>query len=133
MKRMRKIFSLVLYCMCFGSYFSQAQSVDGIALEEIESTYVQISIRGRFFSPKIRVLMDFGQDISNGRINESLITDEQGKALEFNSLMDVLNFFDRLGYEYLDRGHVGEDESVKYLLRRKKEEMDLANSPLRRD
>lgn len=130
---MQKILVLV-FSSLFSVVFSlQAQSIDGVALEEIESTYIQLTGRGRLFSNTIRVEVDFGQDRSRGRVNDSQIIDQNGNVVLFNSMVDALNFFDRLGYEYVDSEHISEDSPIQYLLRKKREEMDLANSPLRRD
>ncbi|MGM0944516.1 MAG: hypothetical protein ACQEW9_04975 [Bacteroidota bacterium] len=130
---MQKILVLV-FSSLFSVVFSlQAQSIDGVALEEIESTYIQLTGRGRLFSNTIRVEVDFGQDRSRGKVNDSQIIDQNGNVVLFNSMVDALNFFDRLGYEYVNSEHISEDSPIQYLLRKKREEMDLANSPLRRD
>lgn len=133
LKSMQKILVLV-FSSLFSVVFSlQAQTIDGVALKEIESTYIQLTGRGRLFSNTIRVEVDFGQDRSRGRVNDSQIIDQNGNVVLFNSMVDALNFFDRLGYEYVDSEHISEDSPIQYLLRKKREEMDLANSPLRRD
>ncbi len=124
---MRKIISLVL--IVFGSFAVQAQSVDGVLLSEIDVTYIELTGRGRLFNSKIRVQVDFGQDRSGSSVNEYQITDSNGKLMEFNSMVDALNFFDHLGYEYIDSEYTAEDRPIQYLLRKKKPEMDLANSP----
>ncbi|SDC50885.1 hypothetical protein SAMN04488104_100124 [Algoriphagus faecimaris] len=130
---MRKILVLV-FSSLFSVVFSlQAQTIDGVALKEIESTYIQLTGRGRLFSNTVRVEVDFGQDRSRGRVNDSQIIDQNGNVVLFNSMVDALNFFDRLGYEYVDSEHISEDSPIQYLLRKKRQEMDLANSPLRRD
>jgi hypothetical protein len=38
-------------------------------------------------------------------------------------MIDALNLFDLLGYEYVDSSCVNEDWPVQYLLRKKKSEM----------
>ncbi|MFC3417572.1 hypothetical protein [Algoriphagus hitonicola] len=128
---MLKILPFVLSFMISAIHFSKAQTVDGVALADIESTYIELTRRGKIFNRNIQLEVDFGQDRSKGRINDSQVTDENGRLVEFNSMVDALNFFDRLGYEYIDRADVGENQPLQYLLRRKKEELDLANSPAR--
>ncbi|WP_297335232.1 hypothetical protein [Algoriphagus sp.] len=128
---MLKILPFVLSLLISAVHFSQAQSVDGVALADIESTYIELTGRGKIFTRDIRIEVDFGQDRSKGRISDSQLIDEQGNVILFHSMIDALNFFDALGYEYIDRGDIVEDQPITYLLRKKKKEFDLANSPAR--
>jgi hypothetical protein len=117
--------------MISGSFTVQSQTVDNVPLSEINVTYIEFTEIGKVFSPKVRIQVDFGQDRSRGRINESQITDSDGRVIEFNSLVDALNFFDQLGYEFLEgnRSHVERVNIDQYLLRKKKTLLDSANSP----
>ncbi|WP_139217419.1 hypothetical protein [Algoriphagus ornithinivorans] len=105
------------------TYLSHAQSVGGVPLEDIKSTYIHLSRVGFTFKSKIRVSVDFGQRVSGERLNESFISDSDGRSIEFNSMIDALNLFDLLGYEYIDSNCVDEDWPGQYLLRKKKPEL----------
>ncbi|REG92670.1 hypothetical protein [Algoriphagus antarcticus] len=128
---MRKIRIVVLIFMISGSFTVQSQTVDNVPLSEINVTYIEFTEIGKVFSPKVRIQVDFGQDRSRGRINESQITDSDGRVIEFNSLVDALNFFDQLGYEFLEgnRSHIERVNIDQYLLRKKKTLLDSANIP----
>lgn len=126
---MQKALLVVLFMICAFSFTAQAQLVDGVPLTEIESTYVQLIPRGRLFVSKIRVRVDLGQDLTKVNINESMISDENGRVVDFNSMVDVLNYFDQLGYEYIGSENFNEGSSIQYTLRRKRNGLDLANSP----
>lgn len=105
----------------------QSQTVDGVPLSEINVNYIELNPIGRVFSSKVRIQVDFGQDRSRGRVNESQIMDSDGKPMEFNSLVDALNFFDQLGYEFFESNST--NDFNQYFLKRKKNLLDLANSP----
>ncbi|QYH39454.1 hypothetical protein GYM62_11915 [Algoriphagus sp. NBT04N3] len=120
---MQKPFFTILICIISFSYLSHAQSVDGVALEDINSTYIQIVRIGSPFKSKIRVSVDFGQRLRDDRWKESFIVDSDGRSIEFNSMIDALNLFDLLGYEYIDSNCVDEDWPDQYLLRKKKPEL----------
>ncbi|HCX75667.1 MAG TPA: hypothetical protein DHU93_09965 [Algoriphagus sp.] len=94
-----------------------------MALEDIKSTYIHLSRVGSTFKSKIRVSVDFGQRLRDDRLQKSFIVDSDGRPIEFNSMIDALNLFDLLGYEYVDSSCVNEDWPVQYLLRKKKSEM----------
>jgi hypothetical protein len=104
---------------------AQSQTVDGVPLSEINVNFIEFNPVGKLFSTKVRIRVDFGQDRSRGRINDSQITDSDGKAIEFNSLVDALNFFDQLGYEFLEsnRSHSENIDVNQYLLKRKKNQL----------
>lgn len=125
---MRKILTVVLILITWGSFSLNAQTVDGVSLSETHAAYLQILIQSKVFSKKVTVEVDFGQDTSNARVNGSQVSDLRGKVIEFNSVVDALNFFDQLGYEFIEsnRSHSERIEVNQYLLRRKRE-LDLAN------
>ncbi|HCD89555.1 MAG TPA: hypothetical protein DEQ87_18245 [Algoriphagus sp.] len=120
---MQKPFFLMIILIISFSYLSHAQNVGGVALEDIKSTYIHLSRVGSTFKSKIRVSVDFGQRLRDDRLQKSFIVDSDGRPIEFNSMIDALNLFDLLGYEYVDSSCVNEDWPVQYLLRKKKSEM----------
>ena len=120
---MQKPFLLMLIFISSFSYLSHAQNVGGVALEDIKSTYIHLSRVGSTFKSKIRVSVDFGQRLRDDRLQKSFIVDSDGRPIEFNSMIDALNLFDLLGYDYVDSSCVNDDWPVQYLLRKKKSEL----------
>ncbi len=75
-------------------------------------------------STKLTIQIDFGQRtkfFSAG--TETILKDEQGKALDFNSMIDALNFMTENGFEFVIAYTITvRNQSVyHYILRRKKE------------
>lgn len=76
-----------------------AQTVNGKPVAEIDAEYVEVSATGKLLSSAVTIDIDFGQlDTSLGR-KATEIRDENGRAIEFNSTVDALNFMHKLGYE----------------------------------
>jgi hypothetical protein len=113
---------LCLAVLCFGAM--KAQTVNDVPLKDIDVDYVEIVGSSKAFSTKLNINLDFGQHtkmFSTGK--ESKVKDENGKQLEFNSMIDALNFMSANGFEFVSSYAVTADggQSVyHYLLRKKK-------------
>ena len=106
---------------CFYFAESKAQTVNGVRLTEIKSTYIEISVFRRLSTGKVWIYLDYGQQIVNRRVN-TLVKDDDGKELEFNSLIDCLNKLKNYGYELFqvyDRTDEGSTIAKYYILKRK--------------
>lgn len=119
---MKKIF--VLLALLAGALSMKAQTVNGILIKDIDSDYMQIVGTAKFMSTKLSILLDFGQNtklFSGGK--ETIVKDENGKNMEFNSMVDALNFFSKHGYEFASAYvvTVGNQNVYHYLLKKKKE------------
>ncbi|HEV7350176.1 hypothetical protein [Telluribacter sp.] len=92
---------LLLLTLGAFTHTSQAQTVNGKSLTEIDAEYIEISATstGKLLSSAVTIDIDFGQlDVSLGnKITE--IRDENGKAVVFDSMMGALNFMHKLSYE----------------------------------
>ncbi len=104
---------------CFAFSKSQAQQVNGIRLTEINTPYIEIYEDVIWFSDKVGIRLNYGQ-LMESREN-SLIKDDNGKKLEFNSLLDCVNKMKSYGYELFQAREIqsGKDNSyTKYTLKK---------------
>lgn len=100
-----------------------AQTVNGIPIKDIDVEYVQIVGTSKLFSTKLTIQIDFGQRtkfFSSGK--ETILKDEDEKTLEFNSMIDALNFMSKNGFEFVNAYAitVSNQNVYHYLLRSKK-------------
>ncbi|MGD1839863.1 MAG: hypothetical protein ACFB0B_03060 [Thermonemataceae bacterium] len=97
---------------------SQAQMVNGVPVEKLDLQYIQLSM-GPGRNNKV-VFVDIGQRQEDVIVSELRLKDEQGKAMRFNSLVDVLNLFYENGYEYVDSYGFSEKSAGIHLLKKRK-------------
>lgn len=105
----------------------KAQTVNDIPLTDIDVEYVQIVGTSKLLSTKLTIQIDFGQRtklLSSGK--ETIVKDADGKALDFNSMIDALNFMSKNGYEFVTAYAIaiGNQNVYHYLLRSKKQKAD---------
>ncbi len=87
---------------------------------EVMYEYCEVIRKPKFNTRKIAVQIDFGQEIE---IFESAqLKDENGKSMEFNSMIEVLNYMGSLGWEFVQAYVVvlSDDSIVHYVLKRRK-------------
>ncbi len=105
----------------------KAQTVNDIPLTDIDVEYVQIVGTSKLLSTKLTIQIDFGQRtklLSSGK--ETIVKDADGKALDFNSMIDALNFMSKNGYGFVTAYAItiGNQNVYHYLLRNKKQKVD---------
>lgn len=76
--------------------FLSAQTIDGVPMEKLNMEYIQIVGTSKVFKNKMIVTVDYGQ---NSR-QQGVIKEQNGKKMEFNSMIDALNFFTEYGYAF---------------------------------
>lgn len=118
---MRVIFLLAF--LAFGYLNLKAQTVNDIPIKDIDVEYVQIVGTSKLLSNKLSIEIDFGQRtkfFSSGK--ETIVKDEEGKALIFNSMIDALNFMSKNGFEFVNAYTitVSNQNVYHYLLRNRK-------------
>ena len=101
----------------------KAQTVNDIPIKDIDVEYVQILGTSKLFSTKLTIQLDLGQRtkfFSSGK--ETIVKDEDGKALDFNSMIDALNFMSKNGFEFVNAYviTVSNQNVYHYLLRNRK-------------
>ena len=92
--------------------------VDGVDINaDDEIQYCQVSgVVG--FRKIISVTIDYGQVIKSWR--KMKIGDKNEKNITFNSMVHVLNFMDKNGWELIDSFFHPEQEREKYTFKKKK-------------
>ena len=99
---MKKIILSALLALSTIGLYSQV-IVDDININELEDVYhCQLVARGRLFSNKVTITIDYGQFIKWSKGKGSIIKGQDGKAKKFNSVMDAINFMAKNGWKYED-------------------------------
>ncbi len=79
-----------------------SQTVNDIPIRDIDLEYVQIVETSNAFTNKKSIIeIDFGHEGKQWESNDTQVKDENGKPMEFNSMIDALNFMERSGYEFV--------------------------------
>lgn len=117
-----KKFILTAFIVISGASI-KAQTVNDIPIKDIDVEYVQIVGTSKLFSTKLTIQIDFGQRtkfFSSGK--ETIVKDEEGKAVDFNSMIDALNFMSRNGFEFVNAYAItiSNQNVYHYLLRNRK-------------
>jgi hypothetical protein len=115
---MNRLSQLIVFCSTFS--ICQAQFVGDKPLSEINVDYIQIEEVSRMLSSKSFIEVDYGQNIKLLDRNER-IKDEKGNDIEFNSMVDALNFLSKYGYEFLTIIPISDPAvpRVRYILKKK--------------
>lgn len=76
-------------------------SVSVFCQEKPKKVFCELLGSTKFMSSKVNVTIDFGQSVSSwsGRSKQGLV-DENGKAIEFNSMVDAMNYMGALGWVF---------------------------------
>ncbi len=110
--------------LLMAAFSGHAQTVNDVPLKDIDVDYVQIVGTTKFMSNKVNVNIDFGQKTKffAGSDKETVLKDADGKRIEFNSMIDALNFMSNNGYEYEDAYVITtQNQNVyHYVLKKKK-------------
>ena len=102
-----------------------AQTVNDIPIKDIDVEYIQIVGAAKFFSTKVVVGIDFGQRTKYFKMGNTIVKDEYGKPVEFNSMIDALNFMTKNGFEFVTAYAVTiyKQNVYHYLMRNRKNEI----------
>lgn len=97
-----KLKTIAILVLLLGLFTASAQTVNDTPINEINTRYVQIVATQKYMSNKMIITLDFGQQtkfFSSGK--NLVILDKQGKTIEFNSIVDALNFMSENGYYFI--------------------------------
>lgn len=116
---------LFFIAFIFISVSGRGQTVNGIPIKDLQSDYVEIvgTSTAGLFSRKMNVFIDFGQQVKVFGRNQMVVKDAKGEDMEFNSMIDALNFMSQNGYSFVQAyGFATTDSNYiyHYLLRKSK-------------
>ncbi|MES2417442.1 MAG: hypothetical protein V4541_04595 [Bacteroidota bacterium] len=118
---MKSSIFLATLVACFALGKAQAQTVNGVRLSELKSDYIEISEVVPVLGSKLWISLEYGQKPDGN--STTLIKDDNGKNLEFNSLVDGLNKLKGYGYELFQAysKNRGAQTDYKYYILKKKQ------------
>ncbi len=93
--------------------------VEDVNVNELDIKYIELVGRGKAFSLKMKIIVDYGQEFS---FKSQAIRSASGEKAAFNSMIDALNFMDANGWEFVSNYTVRTDTdvTVRYILRKRK-------------
>jgi hypothetical protein len=93
--------------------FSQVY-VKGSDISQLDIKYCEITIKGKGlgFSGKVRAMADYGQD--RKLLSDNYITDGNGKDIDFDGLIAVINFMYKNGWEIKEFFTLSEGDKLVY-------------------
>lgn len=120
------LLSIILgICLLFG-LSSLSQTVNGVPLSELDVEYIsievkQIHVKGKGFLRRVHV--NFGENRVSISYNEdNILRDRSGDPINFDTMLDALNFFAKSGFELAQAYVAAYDDFPDfhcYILRRK--------------
>ncbi len=122
---MKKLF--LLLTLTFTIAASKAQESTELSKTEAKEEYCMIMATQKLLSTKVNVDVDFGQEWSFWE-NKRKITDENGKKMVFNSVIDALNYMSSQGWEFVNAYSLtaGQQNVLHYVMKRDLTETDKA-------
>ena len=92
---MKKVLLVAVMAMCLSTALFAQDTANNYAYCEIVGT-------GKVFSNKVKIEVDFGQKTSFWKGGaDKILKDANGKAIEFNSMVDAMNYFGTQGWEFV--------------------------------
>ncbi|MGN6603774.1 MAG: hypothetical protein ACTHK8_15065 [Ginsengibacter sp.] len=110
----RKTILVFTFLVCV-SLTACGQTVNGIPIKDLKTEYVDITgIKTKLFGRKVNVFIDFGQEVKVFGHNQVVIKDAKGEDMEFNSMIDALNFMSQNGYTFVQAYAIAVDDDYVY-------------------
>jgi len=109
MRRLLILFAFIIPAFCK----AQTHPSDSIKAKE---TYCMVIATGKLFSNKVSIQVDFGQETSWWKgTHGDVIKDETGKIVNFNSVIDALNYMASQGWIFVNAYALSEGTSGRIL------------------
>lgn len=113
---MKKLFIIALLLI---STYSFGQSVNGIALKDLDAKYIRVNVERKLLRPfQVQIYLDYGQISKIKDLKKGFVFGDDGKQYSFNGVMGVVNLLNEYGY-YVE--HVYSNEDDTNLIMRKEE------------
>ena len=101
---MKKIAIFLIMCMYMMVAYAQSEAESSVYCELVGSSNV--------FSSKVKVTVDFGQETSYWkRDTDQRLVDSEGKDIEFNSMVDAMNFMGKNGWKFIQAYTIGDSKN----------------------
>lgn len=94
---MKKLIVFSAFAACFAFSEVKAQTVNGVRLTDLKSTYIEVFEERKLLNTKTFMKLDYGQKFED--LRNSYIKGDDGKDIEFNSGLDCVNKMRNYGYE----------------------------------
>lgn len=115
---------VVLIAFVFISMSVRGQTVNDVPIKDLKSEYVEIvGTSIGLFNTKVNILINFGQQVKVFGRKQLIIKDANGEDMEFNSMIDALNFMSQNGYTFVQAygfATANNEYVYHYLLRKSK-------------
>ena len=88
-----------------------------VIFPEINARKVYAELLGTqkgLFTNKVKVTVDFGQNVSSWKSGDMTLVDNSGKDIIFNSMVDAMNFMGQYGWEFVQAYAVSNDRQNVY-------------------
>lgn len=86
-----------------------------VSAQEKYTAYAELlGFQKGLFSNKVKVNVDFGQDVSFWKSGDMRIVSEDGKDIVFNSMVDAMNFMGKCGWKFVQAYVVTEGNQNVY-------------------
>lgn len=118
-----KNIKLVAFLILFLSVNISFAQTDSLENKESNWAYCQIVGTSKLFSTKLTIVIDYGQERKWFWFRDPrTLKDENGNPIEFNSMIDALNFMGKDNWEFTQAYVVtiGSQNVYHYLLKKKK-------------
>lgn len=102
MNQLFLFFVIILFSFNVKGQDTTKYFVNGTPLDSINVEYVRIVGTTKFLSSKVSIELDFGQYNSIWKDSDTRVTNNLGKRLELNGMVDALNFMVSNGYEFVN-------------------------------
>lgn len=111
---MKKMYLVTVFLLLFFLNNLRAQVVvEGININELENVQLcQVVARGKLFSNKVTITIDYGQEIKWASEKGSQVLEKEGRRKKFNSVIAALNYMENNGWSYLDANVISIDTGL---------------------
>lgn len=107
-------------------FITLALIISTVGLHANNYIYCELVGTSKLLSNKVKVQVDYGQETSFWK-GISYMKDENGKNIEFNSMVDAMNYFGKQGWEFVQAYTVtmGNQNVYHWLLKKEVSEEEL--------
>ena len=109
--------TLLFLFIFLGMEVSNAQFVNKNDLRNDANEYIKVWTWPIFMARGHHLQVDYGQEVARKRNSKLFLKDENGKRIKFYSSVQILNYFNELGFAYEDNCYPVSDQEC-YLLKR---------------